>query len=44
LLAELARRAVAAHVAMLAEAEDPDRLAERARARTAALVAWKRGG
>jgi hypothetical protein len=44
LLAELARRAVAAHVAMLAEAEDPERLGERARARAAGLAAWKRAG
>jgi hypothetical protein len=44
LLAELARRAAADHVAMLAEAEEPDRLAERAAARTAALAAWKRAG
>lgn len=44
LLAELTRRAVAAHVAMLAEAENPDRLTERVTARSAALAAWKRGG
>ncbi|MBV9313930.1 MAG: hypothetical protein JO100_09350 [Pseudonocardia sp.] len=45
LLAELARRAVAAHLAMLAdaEAENPDRLVRRARARGAALAEWKRG-
>ena len=42
LLAELARRAAAVHVAMLAEAEEPDRLGERARSRIAALAAWKR--
>ncbi|HTF47944.1 MAG TPA: hypothetical protein VK735_10880 [Pseudonocardia sp.] len=44
LLAELTRRGVAAHVAMLAEADDPDRLAARATARTAALADWKRNG
>jgi hypothetical protein len=44
LLAELARRAAAAHAAMLAEAEDPDRLARRAAARGAALAAWKHAG
>lgn len=42
LLAELDRRAAADHVAMLAEAEDPARLAERARTRSSALTAWKR--
>jgi hypothetical protein len=42
LLAEMDRRAAADHVAMLAEAEEPVRLAERARARGAALAAWKR--
>ncbi|HEY1971202.1 MAG TPA: hypothetical protein VGH89_24820 [Pseudonocardia sp.] len=44
LLAEFARRAAASHVAMLAEAEGPDRLAERAAARTTALASWKRTG
>lgn len=44
LLAEIARRAAAAHVAMLAEAESAERLGERAKARTAALAAWKRAG
>jgi post-segregation antitoxin (ccd killing protein) len=44
LLAELARRAAAEHVAMLAEAEDPQRLGQRARARTDTLAAWKRTG
>lgn len=44
LLAEFARRGVADHIAMLAEAEDPDRLARRAQARTTALAAWKRTG
>jgi predicted transcriptional regulator len=42
LLAELDRRAAADHVAMLAGAEEPARLAERARSRGAALAAWKR--
>lgn len=44
LLAELTRRAVVDHVAMLAEAEAPDRPANRARARATALAAWKRAG
>jgi hypothetical protein len=44
LLAELTRRAVVDHVAMLAEAEDPDWLTGRARARAAALAGWKRAG
>lgn len=44
LLAELARRAAADHVVMLAEAEDAERLTTRAAARTAALAAWKRAG
>jgi hypothetical protein len=44
LLAELARRAAADHVAMLAEAEDTERLTTRAAARTAALAAWKHAG
>lgn len=44
LLAELARRAVVDHVAMLAEAEDANRLARRAQDRSAALAAWKRAG
>lgn len=44
LLAELTRRDVADHVAMLDEAEDPEGLTERARARTAALAAWKHAG
>ena len=44
LLAELARRAAADHVAMLAEAEDGERLAAQAASRSAALAAWKRAG
>ncbi len=44
LLAELARRAAADHMVMLAEAEDVERLAARATSRTAALAAWKRAG
>ena len=40
----LGRRAAAEHAAMLAEAEDPKRLEQRARARTATLAAWKRAG
>lgn len=43
LRAELTRRELAEHVAMLAEADDVDRLCERARARTGALTAWKTG-
>lgn len=43
LRAELGRRELAEHVAMLAQADDPDRLRERARRRTAALAAWKTG-
>lgn len=41
--AELTRRDLADHVAMLAEADDPDRLRTRARSRTEALAAWKSG-
>lgn len=44
LLTELTRRAVVDHVEMLARAEEPERLAERARTRSAALAAWKRAG
>jgi hypothetical protein len=44
LLAEIDRRAAADHVAMLAEAEDPTRLAARATARARALAEWKREG
>lgn len=43
LTAELTRRELAAHVAMLADADDTGRLRERARARTGALAAWKTG-
>jgi hypothetical protein len=43
LRAELTRREVADHVAMLAEADDADRLRARARARSRALSAWKSG-
>lgn len=44
LLAELWRHAAAAHVAMMAEADDSERLTARARDRQAALAAWKRHG
>ncbi|MCA1605829.1 MAG: hypothetical protein LC775_10235 [Acidobacteria bacterium] len=45
LKAELTRRELADHVAMLAEADDADRLhaRARARARSRALSAWKSG-
>ena len=43
LRAELTRREVADHVAMLAEADDADRLRARARARSRSLSAWKSG-
>lgn len=43
LRAELTRREVADHVAMLAEADDLDRLHARARARSGALSAWRSG-
>ncbi len=43
LKAELTRRELADHVAMLAEADDVDRLHERARSRSSALSAWKTG-
>jgi hypothetical protein len=43
LRAELTRREVADHVAMLAEADDVDRLHARARTRSRALSAWKSG-
>jgi hypothetical protein len=43
LRAELTRREVADHVAMLAEADDADRLRARARARSRALSACKSG-
>jgi hypothetical protein len=41
LRAELLRRSVAEHSQMLAEADDPDRLARRIRERDAAIAAWK---
>ena len=43
LKAELARRELADHVGMLAEADDVERLRERARSRSSALSAWKIG-
>ena len=43
LRAELTRREVADHVAMLAEADDANRLRARAGARSRALSAWKSG-
>ena len=43
LKAELTRRELADHVAMLAEADDVGRLRERARSRSGALSAWKTG-
>ncbi len=43
LKAELARRELADHVAMLAEADDIEQLRERARSRSSALLAWKTG-
>ncbi|MGH4001133.1 MAG: hypothetical protein ACRDTJ_27155 [Pseudonocardiaceae bacterium] len=43
LKAELTRRELADHMAMLAQAEDVDRLRERAQARSHALSAWKTG-
>lgn len=43
LRAELTRRELADHIAMLAQAEDVDRLRERAQARGHALSAWKTG-
>ena len=43
LQAELTRRDLADHVAMLAAADDADRLRTRARSRTEALAAWKSG-
>lgn len=44
LRAELARRDLADHVAMLAEAEAPEGLEARARARSEALRHWKTAG
>lgn len=41
--AELTRRDLADHVAMLTAADDPDRLRTRAQSRTEALAAWKSG-
>jgi len=43
LKAELTRRELAEHMAMLAEADDTQRLHERARLRSRALSAWKTG-
>jgi len=43
LRAELTRHELADHIAMLAQADDTDRLRRRARARTEALTAWKTG-
>ncbi len=43
LRAELTRHELADHIAMLTQADDPDRLRHRARARTEALTAWKTG-
>jgi hypothetical protein len=43
LRAELTRHELADHMAMLAQADDPDRLRQRARARAEALAAWKTG-
>lgn len=43
LKAELARRDLAEHVAMLAEADDVGRLHDRARSRSSALSTWKTG-
>jgi len=43
LKAELTRRELADHVAMLVEADDVERLRERARSRSSALSAWKTG-
>ncbi len=43
LRAELTRRELADHVAMLAEADNPDRLRARAQSRSRALAAWKSG-
>lgn len=41
LKAELTRRELAEHMAMLAEADDTERMYERARSRSRALAAWK---
>lgn len=43
LKAELTRRELADHMAMLAAADDADRLRQRARSRSRALAAWKTG-
>lgn len=43
LKAELTRRELAEHVAMLAAADDVDRLRQRAQSRSHALAAWKTG-
>jgi hypothetical protein len=44
LKAELTRRELAEHMAMLAQAEDPEQLRARAQSRGRALVAWKHSG
>lgn len=41
LRAELTRHELVDHIAMLAQADDTDRLRRRARARTEALTVWK---
>lgn len=43
LKAELTRRELADHMVMLAEADDVDRLRQRAQSRSRALSAWKTG-
>jgi hypothetical protein len=43
LRAELTRHELADHIAMLAQADDTDRLRQRARVHTEALSAWKTG-
>lgn len=43
LRAELTRHELADHVAMLTQADDADRLRQRAQARTDVLAAWKTG-
>jgi hypothetical protein len=43
LRAELTRHELADHIAMLTQADDRDRLHQRARARAEALAAWKTG-
>lgn len=43
LRAELTRHELADHIAMLTQADDTNRLLQRAQARTEALAAWKTG-